>query len=65
MFTVVLTKRWVHKFEVPELLAWFEKQKIKEDDWNFVGNTLTPDGHGVMTFKREVDALAFKLTFMS
>lgn len=62
MIPVVLSNNWSKKFRPGEFYAWLRQQGIKTDDWKFESGTSATD-HSIVYFRKDVDALAFKLRF--
>jgi hypothetical protein len=61
MINVRLKLDWFVQFDIDELFVWLKSQDINENDWNVICEESTDSP--IISFAREVDALAFKIKF--
>ena len=63
MNAILLTRGWSKKIDLTGLREWCRQRLILEDDWSFEWKDINADVNGILKFRYEDDALAFKLTF--
>ncbi len=62
MISIELPLNWSSTFEPSDFFNWCGQHGIKDTDWDF-RSIFDFDGRPAILFKRDEDALAFRLTF--